>query len=949
VADYKDTLNLPNTDFPMKGNLANREPEMLKHWDTLGLYRLMRETGAGRPRFVLHDGPPYANGEIHIGHAVNKILKDIIVKSKTLSGFDAPYVPGWDCHGLPIELNVEKKIGKAGRKVDHASFRTACREYAASQVAKQKEDFIRLGVSGDWDHPYLTMDFKFEADIIRSLGKIAANGHLTKGFKPVHWCTDCGSALAEAEVEYEDKTSPAIDVRFAVLDDEAVFARSSRQGSGEGKGPLSIVIWTTTPWTLPANRAVALHPELDYVVVQCEAAHGIERLILAEALHGAALLRYDIEKYSVLATCKGADLEGLKLQHPFYEREVPIILGDHVTTETGTGAVHTAPGHGQDDYVVGQRYGIEVDNPVGGDGVFLPDTELFAGKHVFSANDDVIETLKLRGALLHEEKIRHSYPHCWRHKTPIIFRATPQWFIGMDHNGLRATALASIKAVQWLPDWGQARIEGMVEKRPDWCVSRQRTWGVPIALFVHKQTSKLHPDTARLIEEVALLVERKGIDAWFELDAQDLIGDDVAQYDKVTDTLDVWFDSGVTHHAVLDQRSNLSRPADLYLEGSDQHRGWFQSSLLTSVAMHGTAPYRSVLTHGFTVDAKGQKMSKSKGNVVAPQKVVNNLGADILRLWVAATDYRTEMTVSDEILKRTADAYRRLRNTARFLLANLNGFDPVEHALAPEQMLMLDRWVVERARLLQLELQRAYDNYEFHLIYQRVHNFCAVDLGSFYLDVIKDRQYTCKADSVARRSAQTAMYLIVEALTRWLAPILCFTADEIWASIPGERVQSVFLETWYELPQMFLADEAETLRYGMEYWKQVMAVREAVAKELEGLRVAGSIGSSLDAEVDLYCGRELHDQLLRLEDELRFVLLTSYARVHLVATPPEDAVHITLVSGDEAWVMVAPSTHAKCVRCWHHREDVGSNSEHPELCGRCIVNVAGSGEQRRYA
>ena len=949
MAEYKDTLNLPNTAFPMKGNLAQREPEMLKYWDGIGLYNLMREIGEGRPRFVLHDGPPYANGEIHIGHAVNKILKDIIVKSKTLSGFDAPYVPGWDCHGLPIELNVEKKVGKAGRKIDHAGFRTACRDYAAAQVARQKEDFIRLGVSGDWEHPYLTMDFKFEADIIRALGKIAANGHLTKGFKPVHWCTDCGSALAEAEVEYEDKTSPAIDVRFPVLDDEALFSRCTRQGADEGKGPLSVVIWTTTPWTLPANRAVALHPELAYVVVQCESAQGIERLLLAEALHGAALLRYGIDKYNVIATCKGADLENLKLQHPFYKREVPIILGDHVTTETGTGAVHTAPGHGQDDYVVGQRYGIEVDNPVGGDGVFLPDTELFAGKHVFSANDDVIETLKMRGVLVHEEKLRHSYPHCWRHKTPIIFRATPQWFIGMDHNGLRAQALQEIKAVQWLPGWGQARIEGMVDKRPDWCVSRQRTWGVPIALFVHKQTGKLHPDTARLIEEVALAVERKGIDAWFGLEAQDLLGEESAQYDKVTDTLDVWFDSGVTHHAVLDQRSQLGRPADLYLEGSDQHRGWFQSSLLSSVAMHGKAPYKSVLTHGFTVDAKGQKMSKSKGNVVAPQKVVNSLGADILRLWVAATDYRGEMTVSDEILKRTADAYRRLRNTARFLLANLNGFDPMEHALAPEQMLMLDRWAVERARLLQNDIKRAYDNYEFHLIYQRVHNFCAVDLGSFYLDVIKDRQYTCKADSVARRSAQTAMYLIVEALVRWLAPILSFTADEIWKHIPGEREQSVFLETWFELPEMFLADEAETKKYGMEFWKQVMAVREVVSKELEKLRVAGGIGSSLDAEVDLYCGREIHDLLKRLEDELRFAFITSYARVHLVTTPPDNAVHAELTTGDELWVTVAPSAHAKCVRCWHHREDVGANSEHPELCGRCVENVVGTGEQRRYA
>jgi len=948
VADYKDTLNLPSTDFPMRGNLAQREPEMLRHWDAIGLYQLMREAGAGRPRFVLHDGPPYANGEIHIGHAVNKILKDIIVKSKTLSGFDAPYVPGWDCHGLPIELNVEKKIGKAGRKVGHAEFRAACRSYAAEQVAKQKADFVRLGVSGDWEHPYLTMDYKFEADIIRALGKIAANGHLTQGFKPVHWCTDCGSALAEAEVEYEDKSSPAIDVRFGVLDEEALLARCKVPEGGEGTGPLSVVIWTTTPWTLPANRAVALHPELDYVVVQCKGAQGDERLLLADALYRAALVRYGIEDYRVLGNSKGAELEGLKLQHPFYAREVPIILGDHVTTETGTGAVHTAPGHGQDDYVVGQRYGIEVDNPVGDDGCFLPGTALFAGEHVLKSNDHVVDVLKTHGALVHEEKIRHSYPHCWRHKTPIIFRATPQWFIGMDHNGLRANALQAIQKVEWMPGWGQARIEGMVDKRPDWCISRQRTWGVPIALFVHKASGKLHPDSARLIEEVALSVERRGIDAWFDIDAADLLGSEAAEYRKITDTLDVWFDSGVTHFAVLDQRGQLGRPADLYLEGSDQHRGWFQSSLMTSVAMTGTAPYRGVLTHGFTVDAKGQKMSKSKGNVVAPQKVVNSQGADILRLWVAATDYRGEMTVSDEILKRTADAYRRLRNTARFLLANLNGFDPVEHMLAPDQMLMLDRWAVERARWLQADIQSAYQSYEFHLIYQRVHNFCAVDLGSFYLDVIKDRQYTCKADSVARRSAQTAMYLIAEALTRWLAPILSFTADEIWRHLPGERGQSVFLETWYELPAMFTGS-LEAQHYGMEFWKQVMAVREVVAKELERLRVAGGIGSSLDAEVDLYCGREIHDLLQRLGDELRFVLITSYARVHPVTTPPADSVHFELASGDELWVQVAPSEHAKCVRCWHHREDVGTHVEHPELCGRCVENLGPQGEQRNYA
>ncbi|HED52221.1 MAG TPA: isoleucine--tRNA ligase, partial [Gammaproteobacteria bacterium] len=767
MSNYKDTLNLPKTAFPMKANLANREPEMLKYWDDIDLYTNLRKQGEGRPKFVLHDGPPYANGDIHIGHAVNKILKDFIVKSKTLSGFDAPYVPGWDCHGLPIELNVEKKVGKVGRKVDAPTFRSKCRDYARKQVDGQRKDFIRLGVMGDWEHPYLTMDYHFEADIIRALGRIIANGHLNKGYKPVHWCTDCGSALAEAEVEYEDKTSPAIDVRFSVLDEEALLARCHHPDGHKGEGPVSVIIWTTTPWTLPANRAVSLNPGLDYALVQADLGRGTERLLFAEALLKDAMLRYDCDKYQVVAYCKGADLEHLKLAHPFYDREVPVILGDHVTTEAGTGAVHTAPGHGQDDYVVGQRYGIPVDNPVGANGVFLEDTELFAGKHVFSANDDVIDVLKAKGMLVHVEALQHSYPHCWRHKTPIIFRATPQWFISMEQKGLRKAALQAIGEVEWLPDWGKARIEGMVQGRPDWCVSRQRTWGVPIALFTHKQTGELHPDTARLIEEVALRVERQGIDAWFEMDAIELLGDETAQYDKVTDTLDVWFDSGTTHQCVLERRKELGFPADLYLEGSDQHRGWFQSSLLTSVAMHGKAPYRQVLTHGFTVDAKGQKMSKSKGNVVAPQKIVNSLGADVLRLWVAATDYRNEMNVSDEILKRTADAYRRMRNTARFLLANIHGFDPAQHLLPPANMLMLDRWVVARAARLQDEVTQAYEAYEFHHIYQKVHNFCAGDLGGFYLDVIKDRQYTTQSDSVARRSAQTAMYHIVEALARW--------------------------------------------------------------------------------------------------------------------------------------------------------------------------------------
>ena len=938
--DYKATLNLPTTDFPMKGNLSQREPGQLASWKEKALYRKIREVCQGRPRFILHDGPPYANGEIHIGHAVNKVLKDIIVKSKGLSGFDAPFVPGWDCHGLPIELMVEKKMGKAGLQVDPAEFRRACRQYAAGQVDVQRDEFIRLGVFGDWGNPYLTMDFKFEADIIRALGTIYANGHLTKGAKPVHWCTDCGSALAEAEVEYENKRSLAIDVRFRVVDEVGALQRCHTAEGHLGTGPLSVVIWTTTPWTLPANQAVALNPELDYAVVQLEEAG--ERLILAEALMKDTLGRIGAGNYRVVAYCKGSALEGLLLRHPFLERDVPVILGDHVTLEAGTGAVHTAPGHGQEDYVVGLKYALLVDNPVGDDGVFLPGTPFFAGQHVLTANPQVVEVLKDYGNLLHVESIEHSYPHCWRHKTPVIFRATPQWFIGMDKNGLRAKTLQEIKQVQWIPDWGQARIEGMVGNRPDWCVSRQRTWGVPIALFIHKQTGDIHPDAMNLIEQVALRVEQKGIDAWFDLDAKELLGADADHYSKMSDTLDVWLDSGVTHACVLKRRDDLAFPADLYLEGSDQHRGWFQSSLLSSVAMNGVAPYRAVLTHGFTVDAQGKKMSKSKGNVVAPQKVVKNLGADVLRLWVAATDYRAEMSVSDEILKRTADVYRRLRNTARYLLANLNGFDPAQDLVAAEQLLPLDRWAVDRAWQLQEEVINAYATYQFNLVYQKVHHFCSVDLGSFYLDVTKDRQYTCKGGSLARRSAQTAMYHIAEALTRWLAPILSFTSDEIWRFLPGDRPESVFLSTWYE----GLHPLTESSPMNREFWDFVLQVREAVSKELEVLRIRNAIGSSLDAEVELYCSPDVLARLSPLEDELRFVFITSYAKVF--PESPEHADKLpTEIEGLELRLRASDKT--KCVRCWHHRVDVGTHAGHPELCGRCVENVEGAGEKRLYA
>ena len=949
MPDYKDTLNLPNTAFPMRGNLPNKEPGYLKTWQENDLYGQIRAKTAGQPKFILHDGPPYANGEIHIGHALNKILKDIIVKSKTLSGFDAPYIPGWDCHGLPIELQVEKKIGKAGVKVDAKTFRNACREYAAKQVDTQRKDFKRLGVLGDWERPYLTMDYKFEADIVRALGRIIEAGHVQQGFKPVHWCIDCGSALAEAEVEYKDKTSPAIDVRFEVLDDEALKTRVQCVPDHEGQGPISVVIWTTTPWTLPANQAVALHPELDYAVVQCQSDHGTERLLLAEALLKDAMGRFAIDEYRVVAYCKGSDLEGLKLKHPFYEREVPIILGEHVTTEAGTGAVHTAPGHGQDDYVVGQRYGLEVDNPVAADGKFLSSTPLFAGEHVFKANDHVLEVLKAKGALIHVTALSHSYPHCWRHKTPIIFRATPQWFISMDQNGLREQAMAEIEKVQWMPDWGKARIEGMIKNRPDWCVSRQRSWGVPIAVFIHKETGHLHPNCGELVAKVSELIEESGIDAWFDLDPKELLGEDAENYIKVMDTLDVWFDSGVSHVAVLEQREELDCPVDLYLEGSDQHRGWFQSSLLSSIAVRSSAPFHSVLTHGFTVDTKGMKMSKSLGNVVSPQKVMNSLGADILRLWVAATDYRGEMSVSDEVLRRMADAYRRIRNTARFLLANLNGFDPAKDQVSSQEMLVLDRWIIQRAAEVQQELQEAYENYDFHNIYQKLHNFCAVDMSSFYMDVVKDRQYTTHSESLARRSTQTAMYHVIEALVRWMAPILSFTAEEVWSYIPGDRGESVFLETaWYVLPEVS-ADEATESDMGLEYWQRVLQVRMAVSRELEKLRVNKEIGSSLDAEVDLYLDDELYAALGQLEDELRFVLITSYARIHKMADKPSSAEDVSLADQTVIGIQASASEHTKCVRCWHHREDVGRDADHPELCGRCVENVVGQGEQRRFA
>jgi isoleucyl-tRNA synthetase len=942
MTDYKDTLNLPHTEFPMKANLAQREPAQLKKWQDMDLYNKICEKNAGRPKFILHDGPPYANGELHLGHAINKSLKDIVVKSRQLSGFDAPYIPGWDCHGLPIEHNVEKKKGKAGQKISFAEFRQACREYASKQVEIQKAGFIRLGVFGDWDNPYLTMNSDTEADIVRALGKIVANGHLVKGYKPVYWSVVGASALAEAEVEYQDKQSFAIDVRFAVAEREKFLSAFNNSSVGEISDPLSVIIWTTTPWTLPSNQAVCLHADLDYALVRCETAQGKEVVLLAKDMVEDVLARYGADNAEVLAEVKGAALENIMLQHPFIEKQVPLILGEHVTTEAGTGAVHTAPDHGLDDFYVGQNYGLGALNLVDENGVFTAGAGEFAGAHVYKVDELVIAALKDKAALVSEETITHSYAHCWRTKTPLIYRATPQWFISMTEQDLLGAALKAVEDVKWIPDWGQARIELMLKGSPDWCVSRQRTWGVPITLFVNKETQALHPDTPALFEEVAKRIEASGIDAWFDLEAEDLLGQDADQYEKVTDTLDVWFDSGITHFSVMEKRDELQYPADLYLEGSDQHRGWFLSSLKTAIAMQGTAPYKEVLTHGFFVDAEGKKMSKSIGNTVAPEKIFQQYGADVLRLWVAATDYRGEMTVSDEIFKRVADAYRRIRNTSRFMLANLNGFDPARDCVAPEQMLALDYWIVRKCQLLQQELIEHYHEYNFLNVYQKIHNFCVIELGGFYLDIIKDRQYTTQSESLAQRSTQTAMYHVLEMFSRLIAPILSFTADEIWQNIPGERAASVFLSDFSES----IAEFSESEDFSDEFWQKVMAVKTAVNKELEAKRAEKTLGSSLSAEVDLYCSDELADLLARFEEELRFVLIVSRASINSLDSAQAEAVD-TEVEGLK--LSIAASGFTKCDRCWHHIANVGENDSHPSLCQRCVTNIDGEGEQRSFA
>ena len=967
MTDYKKTLNLPNTLFPMRGDLAKREPVMLKAWKKKNLYQKIRKVCKGRPKFVLHDGPPYANGDIHIGHAVNKIFKDIIIKSKTLAGFDAPYIPGWDCHGLPIEHQIEKKYGK---NLPADKVRKLCRNFAQEQVERQKADFIRLGVLGDWDNSYLTMDYRIEAGIIRALGKIHKMGYLYQGQKPVNWCIDCSSALAEAEIEYEDKTSSAIDVAFPIKNNAAL---AQALGISVISEPAFAVIWTTTPWTLSANQAVSVHPEYDYhlvrtvkglLILSSELCTGVQSIrsspvdekpkqpvLRNSSLAEYCLANYGLENLGVLGTCKGAALNLLELRHPFDDRAVPIICSEHITTDVGTGLVHIAPAHGVDDYVIGQKYDLPVDNPVDDNGKFYERTPLVGGMSVWEATKVIIHELKKNGLLLKSDKLKHSYPHCWRHKTPIIFRATRQWFIGMDRptykdspkntrfaptildgkDTLRNRANSAVADTEFFPVWGRARLESMIKNRPDWCVSRQRNWGVPMAFFVHKETHEVHPRTEVLLEKIAQMVEQKGIDAWFSLDATEFLGEEAKDYKKLTDTLDVWFDSGTTHDTVLKSDEQLKYPADLYLEGSDQHRGWFQSSLLTSCIINGRAPYNALLTHGFVVDGGGYKMSKSKGNVISPQKVVDTSGADILRLWTASADYSGELSISDEILKRVVESYRRIRNTLRFLLANLADFDSNTDFVEEEQWLDIDRYMLAFTRALQDELTQNYQHNEFHLVVYKLHNFCSEDLGGFYLDVLKDRLYTATTKGVPRRSAQGALYHITHSLVRLLSPILSFTAEEVWEHLTGNADDSVLLHTWYKFPSQL--DTKLLIRR----WTRLRELRSEVQKKLEESRTQGKIGSSLSAVVEIRASGDDFILLNTLGDDLRLVIVAS-------------EVHVVQVEGSqEKGIFVAASVHPKCERCWHYRKDVGCNADHPTICARCVSNLFGSGEARRYA
>ena len=923
--DYKETLNLPATDFPMRGNLPQREPEIMLRWTELDLDRKLSEPNQEKPNFTLHDGPPYANGNIHIGHALNKILKDIVIKSKRMQGYYAPYVPGWDCHGLPIELKVDQKLGKKKREMTKAEVRKECRTYAKEWVDIQSEEFRRLGIFGDWQHPYLTMTTDYEAATARELARFAERDGLYKGRKPIHWCSSCVTALAEAEVEYEDHTSPSIFVKFPYQDDlPAGFDALVEK-------PLSFVIWTTTPWTIPANLAVCLHPELPYVAIDT----GAELLVMAEGLHAQVLAELNITEFKIVKTFQADVFEKKECRHPLYDRASLLVLGDYVTLEAGTGCVHTAPGHGHDDYLTGLRYGLEIYNPVDDYGRYREDLEFFGGEKVPAVNPQVSAKLAEVGALLGEDKLSHSYPHCWRCKKPIIFRATEQWFISMEANQLRQKALEHINDVQWIPHWGRDRIYNMIENRPDWCISRQRSWGVPITVFYCGKCDEALAD-GKIMHHIADLFEETGSDIWYEKEAKELLPDGTVcpscghdDFRKEMDILDVWFDSGVSHAAVVEKREQLKTPADLYLEGSDQHRGWFHSSLLASVGTRDAAPYKAVLTHGFVLDEKGRPMSKSVGNVVAPEKVIKQYGAEILRLWVATQDYRNDTRVGDAILKQVSEAYRRIRNTARYILGNIHDFDPATHTVADKDLVEIDRWALSRLEELVNRVLKSYESYDFHVLYHAVHNFCSVDMSAFYLDVLKDRLYTSPTESLERRSAQTAMYRILDALTRMMAPVLSFTAEEIWGFIPGEREESVHLAEFPSFEDSLIDNALE------EKYERILAVRSDVAKVLELARAEKIIGHSLDARVELAADGDLADLLKQESAQLACLLIVSQVEV---TDSLENATTGENLPGLK--IRVSKADGEKCSRCWNYATTVGDHDDHPEICHRCLQALA---------
>ncbi|HLT26911.1 MAG TPA: isoleucine--tRNA ligase [Zeimonas sp.] len=945
---WRDTLNMPETPFPMRGDLARREPDWTRQWQERNVYERIRAASKGRPVWVLHDGPPYANGDIHLGHAVNKILKDVIVKSRNMAGYDARYVPGWDCHGMPIEIQIEKRYGK---HLPPEEVQAKSRAYATEQIARQKRDFIRLGVLGDWNDPYLTMNPRNEADELRALGRILEKGYLYRGLKPVNWCFDCSSALAEAEVEYRDRTDPAIDVGFPFAQPAELARAFGLEALPVGRG--YAVIWTTTPWTIPANQALNVHPDFDYALVRVEWQGAPALLMLAAERVEPCLKAWKLEG-EVIATCKGRALDRIAFRHPIFERLSPVYLGDYVTLETGTGIVHSAPAYGVEDFVSCKAHGMrddEILQPVQGDGVYVSSLPHWGGMSIWDANPRIVEHLRESGTLFDAWDYTHSYMHCWRHKTPVIYRASSQWFAGMDVRPkgggptLRETALAGVEATRFYPAWGKARLHAMIATRPDWTLSRQRQWGVPMAFFLHKETGELHPRTLDLLEAVAQRIEREGIEAWQRLDPRELLGDDADHYVKSRDTLDVWFDSGTTHETVLrgSHREKSHFPADMYLEGSDQHRGWFHSSLLTSSMLNGVPPYRALLTHGFTVDGQGRKMSKSLGNGIEPQEVAGTLGAEILRLWVASTDYSGEMSLSKEILARVVEAYRRIRNTLRFLLANVADFDPARDAIPADEMLEIDRYAIAMTAAWQRSIEADYERFEFHPAVARVHTFCSEDLGAFYLDVLKDRLYTTAAGSLARRSAQTALHHVTNALLRIIAPVLSFTAEEAWPLFAPQLYrdggETIFTQTWhrFEGAEAWADPDDERTAALVAKWTRIRTVRAEVMKELETLRTEGGIGSSLQAEVEVRAAGETYEALASLGDDLRFVWITSAARVVRVAD-----------AGDEA-VEVRASDATKCERCWHWRDDVGADPAHPAICGRCVSNLYGDGEPRRFA